>query len=204
MPITTAHPVADCALFKLPPELRNRIYEYGVAIDPDEGVGTWPEETPGDIKITRENGIPEPALLTTCKTDRREAIEVYYNLHSVRLVMDSFDSTPAVLGKRKQISLSTQYDLKVQEEPVWVESPDQRSWANLKIWLERVHQEVLCDAFCEMWEEFRYGEADVLYRLPRMAEKLRDKPWAEVEKLVNNFRGARSKGSRWSGMGIDS
>lgn len=171
MPITAAHSVSDCALFKLPPELRNRIYEYAVAIDPDEDY----ENLPGDVQITRDNGIPEPSLLTACKTIRKEAIGIFYTIHCVRLVMDSFDSTPAVLWKRKQISLSKQYDLEVGE-PAWVERTGSREWINLRIWIQRVHQGVVCDAAEELREALGYGEAELIVGMLRMAEKMKDKP----------------------------
>lgn len=183
MQITAAQSVASCALFKLPPELRNHIYEYAVAIDPDEDY----EDFPGDVQITRDNGIPQPALLTTSKTIRKEAIRVFYTIQCVRLVMDSFDSTPAVLWKRKQISLSKQYDLEV-DGPAWVERTGTREWVNLKIWVQRVHQGVVCDAAEELREAYRYGEAELIFGMLRMVEEKKDKPWSVVEDLLVHFK----------------
>lgn len=71
-----------------------------------------------------------------------------------------------------------------------VERTGRRSWKNLKVWLQRVHQGVVCNATEGLQEEFRGGEADVLYGLLNMAEKLRDKPWAMVEQLIIQFEGA--------------
>ena len=57
---------------KLPPELRDIIYEYALRLDD------------GIIQISSTTGIPEPPLLLTCKTIRREAISILYTLNSIR------------------------------------------------------------------------------------------------------------------------
>jgi hypothetical protein len=51
------------SLFDLAPELRNRIYQFAVSFD-------------DKITITKSAGFPEPPLLFTCKTIRREAIGI--------------------------------------------------------------------------------------------------------------------------------
>lgn len=123
-PITAAESIAKCLLFRLPPELRNTIYAYVVAVRgkyPDhyyensdghgnETIRRW--RCP--ITITTEGGVPEPPLLATCKTIRAEAIGIFYETYFVEVNTDSFDSTPLVLWKRKHDSLVKQYGLKVE------------------------------------------------------------------------------------------
>lgn len=188
--LTTAQSVANCHLFKLPPELRNRVYEYAVAVDP--------EHTPTDlgteygIKITTKHGIPEPALLSSCKTIRREAIGIYYTIHNMDMIIENFDSTPLLLWKRKQTSVAKQYGLNLPTCGTWIIGG--RSLHNLDNWLFRVHQNLLCDIqdqddFQEgLREYYQEGEADMIMGMLEIAEKLKGKPWDVVDSMFDWLR----------------
>lgn len=106
MPVSSTRSIADSPLFRLPPELRNRIYEYAVL-------------SPGDpmININEDNGIPEPSLLASCKTTRREAIGIFYSpsFNDVRMTIDSFHPAMVIIWARKRIVLAQQYGLKERD-----------------------------------------------------------------------------------------
>lgn len=91
---STSVSVTRSPLFKLPRELRDKIYEYAV-YSGDDGI----------CYITREDGIPEPSLLFTCKVVREEAVEVFYNVNSVRPKVISLHPAAVVLHARKLRSL---------------------------------------------------------------------------------------------------
>lgn len=55
----------DSTLFKVAPELRNTIYRYALV-----------ENT--DITISKNNGIPELALLPACKIIRSDARSIFF------------------------------------------------------------------------------------------------------------------------------
>lgn len=102
MLVSTAQSIADSPPFKLPPELRNRIYEYTFA-----SLGN-------SIIIKQENGIPEPSLLASCKIIRREAIGIFYSpdVNDLEITIDSFHPARVTLWARKRILLKQQYGVK--------------------------------------------------------------------------------------------
>jgi hypothetical protein len=85
--------VKDSPLFKLPQELRDVIYESSYSTE------TY-------ATVTKEAGIPEPGLLSTCKVIRQEAIAVFYGETRPNFIIESDD--PAVLllwdGKKKYLA----------------------------------------------------------------------------------------------------
>jgi len=96
---TSVNSVAQSPLFRLPPELRNRIYEYAVYRSAEHGF----------CVVTATSGIPEPALLLTCKLIRQEAIGIFYAENKFMADTPSFDSRAYLLIRRKIISLLEGY-----------------------------------------------------------------------------------------------
>lgn len=86
--------IAASPLFKLPPELRLRIYEYAVYSCEDQL-----------CEVTRKDGIPELALLFTCKTVRAKAIPVFYTVNTFRIAIESYHAAVQVLTARKKAAL---------------------------------------------------------------------------------------------------
>jgi hypothetical protein len=66
-------PESHSRLLNLPPELRNRIYEYALRFDN------------GICEVNETVGIPESALLLTCKEIRREAIGILHSANKVHV-----------------------------------------------------------------------------------------------------------------------
>jgi hypothetical protein len=112
-------------LLDLPPELRVRIYEYAV----------W---TDGECLITKVGGVPEPPLLTTSKTVRREAIDVYHSINAMRFVVISYDRATETLMFRKLGILEAKYGVKASfAGAAFIGS---LSWTNLKSRLQSLHE----------------------------------------------------------------
>lgn len=84
-------------MFKLPRELRDKIYEYAVYSNDN-----------GRCVVTRKDGIREPPLLLTCKTIREEAIEVFYGVNNFYIVILAFHPAAWVLYGHKKQSLELQ------------------------------------------------------------------------------------------------
>lgn len=123
---TTALSVAWSPLFKLPPELRNYIYEFAVNLSDKYGYR----------KVTKEAGIPEPPLLSTCKAIRKEAIGIFYANNKFRVDVHDFDPAVYHLFVRKDKTLSS-YNCRIG---ILHMDPDRhRRWGNLLRWLRQHH-----------------------------------------------------------------
>jgi hypothetical protein len=94
---TAPSPIADSPLFKLPAELRIRIYADALYSDDN-----------GECKVTRKHGIPEAPLLSTCKVIRGEAISMFYTLNSFRLAEKNSHPADFAMVQRKKKSLEAQ------------------------------------------------------------------------------------------------
>jgi hypothetical protein len=76
MSTTTDRAVLDSPLFKLPPELRDLIYEYAVSSEPRTSCKSVLEgdDEPPVIELFASYSVQEPPLLHVCQTIRREAL----------------------------------------------------------------------------------------------------------------------------------
>lgn len=201
-PVTPAQSIAGSSFFKLPPELRNRIYESVLIVEEEEYGGQKSTE------ISKEGGIPEPGLLAACKTIRDEAIAIYYKQNWFELTIDTFDSAPLVLWKAKKISMLKQYNLQLDDR-IYVEwTTVRRNWKNFMLWMQRAHQGLVLDVSELRLEHFRESPEDSsewepIIALLKMVERMRNQPWAMVEKLVDDFYDAVNASSDcrnwWSG-----
>lgn len=194
MPITAAQPIADSSLFKLPPELRNRIYELALHTGPthlpDSGM-----LVPGFLTISQETGIPEPSLLASCKTVRREGIGIFYSpdQHVLEQHIDSFHPAMPILWKRKSEALFEQYGL--EEIPVWWRNQGSRDWRNLLLWLQKAHQDqvIWAQSGLEDGMDLDVGlgleEARLVRIMFDMVEMMKQQPWSAVKRLLDDFLG---------------
>jgi len=124
--------VALSPLFKLPRELRDYFYEYSFysLYTPAPG-GEY------GIKITKNEGIPEPALLLTCKIIREEAVMQFYGQTRLNLVIHSYDPATMLLWNAKRVHLMRDYNLVAAVKFASRTGPI--SWDNLKRTLQLVH-----------------------------------------------------------------
>lgn len=197
-PVTAAESIAKCPLFKLPPELRNRIYHYAVVAMPEERLIRDFGQRLGFIRITRDDGIPENALLMTCKTIRKEAIGIFYTNHQIVPVIESLDPSSMILWSSKRISLSKQYGLELRELDSlnWdsVEVQGDRDSDNVRKWLRLTHSGVTGDEsrpsdlvllLSDVYDQ--NGEAGVILAMMEMAANLKALPWAVVDRCLHGF-----------------
>jgi len=174
---TTVPSVAESPLFILPAELRLHIYEYALYNGSD-----------GTCEVTREHGIPEPALLLTCKIIREEAISIFYALNTFRTIMEACHPAVLVMMERKWACLKA---AGVELGTVRVESAvsGRYCFGNLVLWLEYVHRsegEVSitppADGTKDPMQKFLEG-------LFGVAVGMKGRPWSEVEKIIYDLRG---------------
>jgi hypothetical protein len=123
--VTSPPSVAHSPLFKLPRELRDYIYEYAF----------W--TPPSQRSITKAGGIPEPALLFTCKIVRQEASLLFYGRQRLILVIDSYDPAVMVFWRLKKEQFTRAYG-PTPSGVLNYRHTGPRNWNNLKMML-RLH-----------------------------------------------------------------
>lgn len=121
---TTAISIAASPLFKLPAELRLRIYEYALYSDND-----------GLCEVTRKHGIPEPALLFTCKAVRDESVTLFYKVNSIRLVAESYHPAVHNLIARKVAAIRTA-GMHLGGLEIEIFTVGRRNFQNLTLWVQ--------------------------------------------------------------------
>lgn len=176
---TAATPDAASMLLKLPAELRLRIYEYALYID-GEGI----------CEITRNEGIPEPALLLTCKVVRDEGVAIFYAVNTVRLVTESFYPAVHNLIARKVSALRTT-GVNVKKLDVEICASGKRNFQNLTFWVQFLHSGKTMNPSLAEPQVSAAMDPEPMFvdSLFRIAAGMRERPWAEVLRVVNGLRG---------------
>ena len=170
--------VAKSPLFKLPPELRNMIWEYATY---EEHVG------PGQCIISTANGVPEPALTRTCKIIRKEALGVYFSINEVVLIIKDFDVNAALFFARKLRDLTDREKIHISQYHFL--QTGQSNWHNLKNWLKMTHASKVegmlgtPDPVATVADEWR-----VIFGLFNTVALMDSKPWAEIELTLEHLR----------------
>lgn len=171
---TSSSSVAHSPLFKLPPELRDIIYDYAFS-------------RPALMAVTKEAVIPEPPLLFTCKTVRAEAIKPFYERPRFLLVVHSHDSAVMMLWLEKGRALMRAYKAYIAPQECWYSGP--RSWSNLKrsLQLHSQNPEMSLDAGVAGspgWTD----EAAFIQGLFQMTRAMKDQAWEKVEGILDMLR----------------
>jgi hypothetical protein len=167
--------VEHSPLFKLPPELRDMIYEYTF-------------NTATLARVTKEAGIPEPALLSTCKVIRKEAIAVFYHEMRLQFVIPSYDPTVLRLWDTKRMHLLNSYNL-VPPGPIsFHQGP--RMWANLKLCFQLYHGRKLRTLLgASQPDGSNYIAEKVFIKgLFEVVKNMRGQPWEAVRNVLNMLR----------------
>ncbi|KAL1586683.1 hypothetical protein WHR41_04616 [Cladosporium halotolerans] len=170
--------VAKSPLFKLPPELRNMIWEYATY---EEHVG------PGECIVSTANGVPEPALTRTCKIIREESLGMYFNINEVVLIIKDFNVDAALFLARKLRDLMDRDNVHVPQ--YYFSQTGQRNWHNLKNWLKMTHASKVrgmlgtLDPVETVPDEWR-----VIFGLFNTVALMDSKPWAEIEPTLEHLR----------------
>lgn len=114
-------------LLRLPPELRNRIYQYALRLNED-----------GVIRVNEGDDFPEPALLSTCTQIRREARGIFYSENAIDGVIRSYSPSIPVFLAKKSIELTRTCGLQLKDLRFIFQGPPR--WKNLLSWLRAVHE----------------------------------------------------------------
>jgi hypothetical protein len=170
--------VTQCYFWKLPPELRILIYEYAL-YNPD-----W-------LPVTKQHGIPEPALLLASKLTRKESLGIFYASTLFRVDTPAFDPSIYALFARKDKSHAS-YDRRVVG--VYMDPTGPRHWRNLLKWLKRHHAGSLPRPW--LWNNFtlRFSaqERSFVASLFAITSGLSGRSWLEVEAVLAGLHGGLS------------
>jgi hypothetical protein len=176
---TAATSVAKSPLFRFPAELRLTVYEYALYGDED-----------GICEVTREHGIPEPALLLTCKIIRGEALAVFSTVNVFRTLTESCHPAVIAMMQRKLAGFGAT-GVKVDGLRVQSGFVGPPSFTNLVLWLKHAHSggpsvtgisDSAVDGTKAPVHKFLEG-------LFGVAADMRGCPWTAVEKVINDLRG---------------
>jgi hypothetical protein len=167
--------VKDSPLFKLPQELRDVIYESSYSTE------TY-------ATVTKEAGIPEPGLLSTCKVIRQEAIAVFYGETRPNFIIESDDPAVLLLWDGKKKYLAREYNLVPKAQ--WSTREGTRMWVKLKRCLQLWHSGTI-----QTWPSAgapgtpNYSEEKRFTRgLFEAVRAMRDRPWDEVCCVLDMLR----------------
>jgi hypothetical protein len=175
----------NCQLLSLPPELRNRIYEMVLV--------------QSQTVMVAPAGISEPALLSTAKQVRNEAIQIYYGQNIFHITIDNLNPYPLVRWKERRKALKRNCRLKMK----WGWScPVQPARQNLHRWLEAYHDSqhryrLRRVSEIPMSAPLCISEEVIIGGMFYVVQCLRGRPWDEVERVLEesyHMLEARDKG----------
>lgn len=165
-------------LFRLPPELRTRIYEYAFKAD-------------NSHIITASRDFPEPALLRTCSAVRREATGLCYAVSNFTLATYGFDQNTMDMFTRKKRAVRDQFGATFNHVQIQIHVG--RDWRRLKSWARAVHRNKM--RFVRSTEDRLTGlaantspENIKIVGLLRLAKSMHYAPWESIEGYVDAYR----------------
>jgi hypothetical protein len=192
--VSKTEPIAHFPLFsELPTELRLKIYQYAL----------YPEDRDGFYDLTKGGGIPEPPLLFTSKTIRKEAIVIFYRKNRFKLMMPSWDPAAEVLIMRKEKMLANG---EITERRQYTPQGGGPQWKNLLEWLRRYHAgeaHALAAPAVKVYEDEDVGESipeqhGCLSSMFKLVAALSGSLWGEVEPIIQGLRhGLNAMDSDW-------
>ena len=168
--------VAHSPLFKLPKELRDYIYEYAFCTPPHQRT------------ITKGGGIPEPALLFTCKIVRQEACPLFYGRQRLILVIDSYDPAVMVFWRLKKEQFARAYGLTSSGLHTY-RRIGPRNWNSLKTML-RLHLAGKIGSLYRSLSGSQRVKDEGLFvaGLFKAVRKMKGWPWHRVEAVLDMLR----------------
>lgn len=182
---TAASQMQSPLFAKIPPELRNRIYDFALYTD-------------GYCVITQHGGVPEPALLATCQQIRKEGVGVYYAINETLVLIDSYDCSTVRLCQRKLCSIWEDYGIDIRRVDSILTGPP--SWENLKRWAQIIHEDEDVDV-CGMPQISAVDapHLKMVYGILHTAHASKATSWSEVEHILEALRfGLIAYDDRWS------
>jgi hypothetical protein len=180
-PAPSTSSVARSPLFKLSPELRNRIYRLVLVAD------TWAPTVDWQVVVDKANGIPEPALLLSNKIVRSETYGIFYYENDFLCIVSDCDPAPIFL-------LQAKFTMPFRDHPTDIEVVRDHSggnWKNLVSWLHMCHRGE-CAGLTRQEEvppEER-GETRLLDGLFTVATDCPEMSPSTLQKVIEPMRGA--------------
>jgi hypothetical protein len=144
MSTTTDRAVLDSPLFKLPPELRDPIYEYAVSSEPRTSCKSVLEgdDEPPVIELFASYSVQEPPLLHVCQTIRREALGYLLARPSFKVSLYVSPMGEVSLGFREHEAFST-FSKSNSERDKVTSTPRRRhdaAWVDATGWLHEAEE----------------------------------------------------------------
>jgi hypothetical protein len=135
--------VLDSPLFKLPPELRDVIYEYAVGSDPKTTCKKYDAGNPF-IESSASYNVQDSPLLHVCRTIRREALEFFLARppYEVSLYVGRNGEVSLDFWEHEGSSIFSKSNSERDKVTSTLRRPHYRVWADLTRWL-REAEEVL-------------------------------------------------------------
>lgn len=178
---------ANSKLLNLPPELRNRIYEYCLKAEYQRGIYKFA----GPWKIDVTDGPKPPGFLFTCKQVREDASKIWYLGNELGLEIENYDAATLVAWEK----LCRQINETLGARPVTGMTVLLTAhWKNLKQWCH-----YLWAAKLPFVKQFIEEPNDkVLYSAQTTAQECQGLPREKCERMLDAFRGVAGEvDNRW-------
>lgn len=178
---------------RLPPEVRNLIYEHALRLDG------------GICELNEDEDFPEPALLSTCKTIRTEAIGIFYSVNSFKATMTSYSPDMPIFLEKKNDLLVEKYQCGIQDLAIRDLGPPR--WANLLSWVKHVYESLPTESnqptlpthiatrsllndmrTANLAQEMDYNERLFIMGLFAVAASMWDQSWSRVDLVLSMLR----------------
>lgn len=164
----------------LPAEICNRIYQHALRLN-------------GTCHLQEGKDFPEPALLFTCKTIRREAIGIFYSENSFDAAMTSYSLSMPTFLLAKDISLEKKYKCHIRVLDDYASGPTEVE--QLVFMVKQCHENGIFPFTIRALLEVKLGhdyhvaiEYAMISGLFIMAYEMRNLPWRSVERVLGPLR----------------
>lgn len=162
-------------LLGIPPELRNRIYDFALV-------------SRKRLQVTDGSpALEQPALLRTCRQIRREAIAIYYTDNRFRFIVHAYDGAAMipfreVLIKYRESAKTSNFSIAL------CDNCDEVHIDNLDVWLEAHYKDA---KLVPGLRQDKSAEATMAMTLARrtfgVVRAMRKQGWPEVNDVLGAF-----------------
>lgn len=166
---------AEPHLQSIPPELRNRVYDYALVSD-------------GPINVAKPKNCAQPPLLATCRQIRSEAISVYYSTNSFTYTICNYKGAAVV----PFCKLLAKYRADHRRDALCLDLCSHLPWPYnlqpLREWLKAYHaHRDLMPAPAQDQLATRHMFHDMATRLFGVVWNMRQRTWCETNEVLYSF-----------------
>lgn len=194
-PKESPHSQAESFFFKLPAELRNRIYHLCLVRD-REDEDNEDDELYADVSLVkagvpfnlvREEDFDGPPLLSTCRQIRNEATGIHHLQHQFTVMIYNCDTSLVQKYVHDFIRPMGEAALK-KWRPLFVAGKlSACCWAGLVAWCRSAWDLTFQD--CELQSSsVRWADKTVILTAVNMAWMAQKQPWALVHQMLEQWR----------------